>query len=215
MAFFGSGRLLADADKGASVVNRFYGVYDDGSKLGLTESDLTEQQRIHSTATARVYKNDLEVGYTRSVIRTKRGWYITLPDAGERVIDRALVKGELVYFNTIIPDTSTCDAGGKGWENVVQMSNGGSARGAQWDFNQDGALDTGDTYAGLSFAGRKTAKGQPGAPKIIGNQLFTPLTDKVTGTAPGPRDHFKNTKIASGSCQLCGRISWQEIQRTN
>jgi hypothetical protein len=211
MVFFGSGRLLADADKGASVVNRFYGIYDDGSKLGLTETDLTEQQRTHSTATARVYKNDLEVGYTRNAFSTKRGWYITLPDAGERVIDRALVKGELVYFNTIIPDTSTCDAGGKGWENVVQMSNGGSAQGAQWDFNQNGSLDTGDTHAGLSFAGRKTAKGQPGAPKIIGNQLFTPLTDKVTGTAPGPRDHFKNTKVASGSCKLCGRISWQEL----
>ncbi|GIT26491.1 MAG: hypothetical protein CM1200mP41_25350 [Gammaproteobacteria bacterium] len=75
-----------------------------------------------------MYKNDLEVGYTRSAGSSKRGWYITLPDEGERVIDRALVKGELVYFNTVIPDTSTCDAGGKGWENVVQMANGGSAR---------------------------------------------------------------------------------------
>ncbi|GIT26004.1 MAG: hypothetical protein CM1200mP41_20480 [Gammaproteobacteria bacterium] len=70
------------------------------------------------------------MGYTRSAGSSKRGWYITLPDEGERVIDRALVKGELVYFNTVIPDTSTCDAGGKGWENVVQMANGGSARGA-------------------------------------------------------------------------------------
>ena len=99
MVFFGSGRLLADADKGASIVNRFYGVYDDGSKLGLTEANLTEQQRTYSTATARVYQNDLEVGYTRAG-SSQRGWYITLPDDGERVIDRALVKGELVYWCT-------------------------------------------------------------------------------------------------------------------
>ena len=212
MVFFGSGRLLADADKAASIVNRFYGVYDDGSKIGLTEADLTVQQRTYSTATARVYQNDLEVGYTRSAGSTKRGWYITLPDAGERVIDRALVRKGLVYFNTIIPDTSTCDAGGKGWENVVQMANGGSARGAQWDVNQNGSLDAGDTHAGLSFAGRKTAKGQPGAPQIIGNQLFSPLTDKIrSGVTAGPRDHFKNTKIASTS-GTSGRISWIELQ---
>ena len=134
-----------------------------------------------------------------------------LPDDGERVIDRALVRKGLVYFNTIIPDTSTCDAGGKGWENVVQMSNGGSARGAQWDVNQDGSLDAGDMHAGLSFAGRKTAKGQPGAPQIIGNQLFSPLTDKLSTAKKGPRDHFKNTKIASAS-GTSGRISWMELQ---
>jgi type IV pilus assembly protein PilY1 len=209
MVFFGSGRLLADADKGASIVNRFYGVYDDGAKLGLTEADLTVQQTAYSTATARVYKNDLDAGYAKR----KSGWYITLSDAGERVIDRALVKGSLVYFNTVIPDTSTCDAGGKGWEMVVQMKNGGSATGIQWDFNQNGSLDAGDTHAGLSYAGRKTAKGQLGAPQIIGDQLFSPLTDKIKpGAAAGPRDHFKNTKIASAP-GTSGRISWTELQQ--
>ena len=211
MVFFGSGRLLADADKAASIVNRFYGVYDDGNAItdSLTEADLTVQQKAYSTATTRVYKNDLEVGYAKR----KRGWYITLSDAGERVIDRALVKGALVYFNTVIPDTSTCDAGGKGWENVVQMANGGSAKGAQWDVNQNGSLDAGDTHAGLSFAGRKTATGQPGAPQIIGDQLFSPLTDKIKpGAAAGPRDHLKNTKIAS-TPGTSGRISWTELQQ--
>jgi Tfp pilus tip-associated adhesin PilY1 len=208
MVFFGSGRLLADADKAASIVNRFYGVYDDGAKLELTEADLTVQELVYATANGRVYKNDLDAGYAKR----KRGWYITLPDDGERVIDRALVKGSLVYFNTITPDTSTCDAGGKGWEMVVQMSNGGSAKGAQWDYNQNGSLDAGDTHAGLSYAGRKTAKGQPGAPKIIGNQLYSSRTDRVRpGAAAGPRDHFQNTKIASTS-GTSGRISWMELQ---
>ena len=95
---------------------------------------------------------------------------------------------------------------------VVQMSNGGSARGAQWDYNQNGALDAGDMHAGLSFAGRKTAKGQPGAPQIIGDQLFSPLTDKLSTVKKGPRDHFKNTQIASGSSSTSGRISWMELQ---
>jgi hypothetical protein len=102
--------------------------------------------------------------------------------------------------------------GSKGWEMVVQMKNGGSATGAQWDYNQNGSLDAGDTHAGLSYAGRKTANGQPGAPQIIGNQLFSPLTDKVrSGAAAGPRDHFKNTRIASTS-GTSGRISWMELQ---
>ena len=155
------------------------------------------------------------MSYTRSAGCSNRGMFIRLPDDEERVIDRALVKGELVYFNTIIPDTSTCDAGGKGWENVVQMSNGGSARGAQWDVNQNGSLDAGDMHAGLSYAGRKTAKGQPGAPQIIGDQLFSPLTDKV-GTAKGASVRWVsgepviNTKIAASGTS--GRISWIELQ---
>ncbi|GIT25052.1 MAG: hypothetical protein CM1200mP41_10960 [Gammaproteobacteria bacterium] len=96
---FGDGVLwqrgvIPDANKAVSIENRFYGVYDDGSKLGLTEANLREQQRTYSTATARVYKNDLGGGlYPKCWQFPKRGWYITLPDEGERVIDRALVKG--------------------------------------------------------------------------------------------------------------------------
>ena len=92
------------------------------------------------------------------------------------------------------------------------MTNGGSAKGAQWDFNQNGSLDAGDTYTGLSYAGRKTAKGQLGAPQIIGDQLFSPLTEKIKpGAAAGPRNHFRNTRIASSS-GTSGRISWMQLQ---
>ena len=98
------------------------------------------------------------------------------------------------------------------------MSNGGSARGAQWDVNQNGSLDAGDTHAGISFAGRKTAQGQPGAPQIIGNQLFSPLTDKIKpGAATVARVHWEsgkpviNTEVASTS-GTSGRISWMELQ---
>ena len=73
MVFFGSGRLLADADKAASIVNRFYGVYDDGSKLELTEVNLTVQQRTYSTATARVQSihNSACAGLSREVRRNR------------------------------------------------------------------------------------------------------------------------------------------------
>ena len=98
------------------------------------------------------------------------------------------------------------------------MANGGSAKGAQWDFTQNGSLDAGDTHAGLSFAGRKTAQGQPGAPKIIGNRLFTSLTDKV-GTAkvdiPAVADDDGNPGTAccpSSSSSTSGRISWIELR---
>jgi len=96
------------------------------------------------------------------------------------------------------------------------MVNGGSARGAQWDVNQNGSLDAGDTHAGISFAGRKTAQGQPGAPKIVGNRLFSPLTDKIRpGVTAGSRDHFQDTGLASGSSSTSGRISWTELQLRN
>ena len=210
MVFFGTGRFLADANKSGATVNRFYGIYDDGRRDDLTESNLTAQVSVSvPDPNARIYKNDLDVGYASG----KRGWLIALPDAGERVIDRALVRNGLVHFNTIVPGTAMCDAGGKGWEMVVMLSNGGSAAGAQWDYNQDGSLNLADTRSGLSYAGRRLiGKGMPGAPKVIGNQLYTPLVDKVGKANKGPRDHFQNTKVASSSGPG-GRLSWQQLYR--
>ena len=93
------------------------------------------------------------------------------------------------------------------------LSNGGSAAGAQWDYNQDGSLNLADTRSGLSYAGRRLiGKGMPGAPKVIGNQLYTPLVDKVGKANKGPRAHFQNTKVASSSGPG-GRLSWHQLYR--
>tara|TARA_Y100000588_G_C13454928_1_gene585737 strand:+ start:315 stop:500 length:186 start_codon:yes stop_codon:yes gene_type:complete len=60
MVFFVRGRLLADANKAASIENRFYGVYGDSSKLDLTKANLTEQQKT--------YKFNWQHGYFPSPI---------------------------------------------------------------------------------------------------------------------------------------------------
>jgi type IV pilus assembly protein PilY1 len=208
MVFFGTGRFYADANKSAAADHRFYGVYDDGARLGLTEADLIRQIEVAGTdANSRVYQHNLVVSYGTG----QRGWFIALPDVDERVIDRALVRNDLVHFNTVVPGSAMCDAGGKGWEMVVMQHNGGSAKGAQWDYNQDGSLDSSDTLGGLSYAGRKlVGRGMPGAPRVIGNQLYTPLVDKV-GTTKGPQDHFHNTRLPSDST-TSGRISWIQLQ---
>ena len=78
--------------------------------------------------------------------------------------------------------------------------------------SRDQELTTGTpTAAGLSYAGRRLiGKGMPGAPKVIGNQLYTPLVDKVGKANKGPRAHFQNTKVASSSGPG-GRLSWQQL----
>ena len=106
-----------------------------------------------------------------------------------------------------------------------QMANGDSAKGAQWDVNQNGLLDAGDTHAGISFAGRKTAQGQPGAPKFVGNMVFSGRVCKVgaEGTAEGAvapdtdrcegKDFPQGCyRTPSGSSSTSGRISWMELQ---
>jgi type IV pilus assembly protein PilY1 len=54
-----------------------------------------------------------------------RGWYIDLPDSGERAnVDFQLVQGTLIA-PTIVPSSSACSPGGYGWFNYFNYKTGG------------------------------------------------------------------------------------------
>ena len=145
---------------------------------------------------------------------TKSGWYIELPEAGERVIDRAIVRGNLILFNTLVPDPSVCASGGHGWEMSVKNTNGGSPRLASWDFDGDGVIGAGDrgtmiTSKGeekkVAYSGKKIeGKGLPSGTTVFGDVRFTPSSgaDKPTTGALSP-----STSLPAG------RLSWVELQR--
>ena len=59
-------------------------------------------------------------------LTTARGWYIDLPDSGERAnIDFQLVQGTLLVA-TIVPSNTVCSPGGYGWLNYFNYKTGGS-----------------------------------------------------------------------------------------
>ena len=219
MVLFGSGRFLADGDKTRSNTQSFYGVWDNNTG-GLTRSNLARQTFLLDDASkrARVLDPYLKVEYEKMTGR-QYGWYIDLPAKGERVVSEALVRGGIVYFNSIIPDVSVCASGGGGWEMSVKTENGGSPDAPVFDFNEDGAVTvSGDTASvsgrsgasgeeNLSYAGKKLEeeKGMPAGPSIIGNRRFTP------GTATDEGAEMEETLLITNEATVTGRLSWEQL----
>ena len=219
MVLFGSGRFLADGDKTRSNTQSFYGVWDNNTG-GLTRSNLARQTFLLDDASkrARVLDPYLKVEYEKMTGR-EYGWYIDLPAKGERVISEALVRGSIVYFNSIIPDVSVCASGGGGWEMSVKTENGGSPDAPVFDFNEDGAVTvSGDTASvsgrsgasgeeNISYAGKKLEeeKGMPAGPSIIGNRRFTP------GTATDEGAEMEETLLITNEATVTGRLSWEQL----
>ena len=219
MVLFGTGRFLADGDKTRSNTQSFYGVWDNGTGA-LTRSSLASQTFLlnDSGKRARVLDPYLKVKYEKKTGR-QYGWYIDLPAKGERVVSEALVRGKIVYFNSIIPDVSVCASGGSGWEMSVKTENGGSPDAPVFDFNEDGAVTvSGDTtsVSGRSgstgeeqtaYAGKKLEdeKGMPAGPSIIGNRRFTPASATDEGV------EMEETLLITNDATVTGRLSWEQL----
>lgn len=135
--FVGTGLFLQAADKSDVSQQSVYAILDDPANAGLATlttprtGGLLVQQTI----------SDLVAGATRTATasavdwNTKRGWFVNLPDAGERVnINPSLQLGTLT-FTTNVPDNtgvSSCVVGGYSWKYTLDYSTGSfvSATGA-------------------------------------------------------------------------------------
>jgi type IV pilus assembly protein PilY1 len=133
------------------------------------------------------------------------GWYIDLPDTGERVVVDPLLYGGIVFFNSMVPSSNLCQGGGSGFLYTVDMENGGAPDFAAFDFNNDGVVDVHDVATDgsgntenpsrVSFGGEV-----PTGSVIVGNQQYTASSD-------GPIDAREVFEIKG----LTGRLSWQEL----
>lgn len=133
--YVGTGQYLGDSDipgatganAHASQTQTFYGLLDDLStnpEITPLRSTLQQQTVATSSSTQRTYSANA-VDYT-----TKRGWYLDLPETGERAnTDPFLASGALI-FTTNIPNTDPCTPGGSSWFNVLDYKTGGHLTGS-------------------------------------------------------------------------------------
>ena len=209
-----SSSVFAAADKTLfHKKEAFYGIHDRGIG-GLQPDRLVKQSFVGGIrADGRVTKTKLVVNY-----RSKFGWYIPLPDVGERVVSDAIVRhfetgDSLILFNSLVPNPSICADGGHGWEMAVMLHNGGSPREAMWDFGEDGIGGVDDYHMTkkeekLAYAGRKlVGKGMPAGAAMFGDRRYTPASGGA-GTEKIKTTEFKKT----GSSQPSGRLSWMELR---
>ena len=193
--FFGTGKMLSTEDPLLSDPNSWYGIRDGMVINGRT--DLKERDILLQDANARV----VEAGGPYDMLG-KRGWYIDLGDARERIVNRPQLIGNSLVINTITPGDNDCNPQGSGWVMSVSPYTGGRLSYLFFDRNNDGVIDSEDAIvypdepvpvSGMRF------DGMPSEPVFFEDKMIVGLAD---------------TRIADVSVApevLRGRVSWREL----
>lgn len=203
MVIFGTGQYLTQNDVTNVDTQSMYGIWDSGDSR-LTRSDLLEQTiGVGLTQDGVVGRTltDNSINFA-----SDDGWYIDLPDAGERMVSDAVIRGDLVFFNSMTPDTNPCQAGGSGWLMVAKWINGGHPAEIAFDLNRDALLDDSDAIAGDAAAGVEIV-GIPTAPVNLSNIRYTSTTQTTGGST------IDATDILKIGGPRTGRLSWEELGR--
>lgn len=220
---FGTGRYLDTGDNAAGASQSLYGIWDKGAAV--TASQLTTQSVLGTTVgpdsrtyrftthavgpSTPTYSGDNTITRT-SFLSTKRGWVLSLPIAGERIVTQTAIRAGKVVVSTMIPSTVACTFGGDGWVMEVDAVTGNRPETAAIDTNADGNVDTGDllTYqAAQAYVSGVRAGAIPSAPRFIRAKNRT-LDDKLINLSNGTILKIREAGTAQGS----GRSGWEQIQ---
>ena len=203
MVFFGTGQYLITSDKTNTSTQTMYGVWDDkpnASGLPYVVGDLTAQTLDGtSTASARVLTDNV-VDYS-----SEKGWYFDLPintsQPAERIVVNPKIRGDLIFYNTLIPNSTVCSFGGSGWLMVAKQVNGGRPDASVFDINNDGVVDTSDLISGNTASGQAFGEGLPAESNFLSDNQYT----------PGSTGNLEQGKVDTGGDLSEGRMSWREI----
>jgi len=155
MLFFGTGQYITENDPISTAENTFYGIWDSGTTITSARSTALVEQTITQTTLG---TNDIRVMTNNPVdYTTHRGWFVDLPDSGERVIANPLVFGDIVVYNSIVPESNLCSSsGGYSWLMVHSLIDGSEPDFIALDVSGDGAFDSDDQKDGHNVTGKKS-----------------------------------------------------------
>jgi len=207
VVYFGTGQYLGVPDQTTTQTQSFYAVLDNGTGTAL-RSQL--QPQVLTTTTVSISGTPTQIRtITNNGVNwsTQRGWYMDLPQAGERVLtDPRLYNGEVVFTTFVPAPGATCAAGGSSFLMAVNYTNGGSFPQPQLDINGDGKLDSNDQVGGLNPVGIGLGQVFASAPAIL-------------STSMGSIQAMKLTTLSSGTIMNVGerggqpsRRAWWQIQ---
>ena len=223
--FFGTGAFYRVDDNVVPLspdIDGFYSIFDEGYPITGGRSDLLEQSiLIETTNNGRRVRAVTD----NPINTTHKGWFMDLKwDAfyggpgpkGERVVSRALIRGDRAIFATLIPSEDPCAFGGDSWLMEVDAFSGGRLDYAVFDVNTDGQYDDSD-WIDVPLPDGTTIRVPPSAIAPDVNIIKTPAV--ITGV--GPNDD--EVKIVSGSggqltrisergSTALGRLSWRQMR---
>ena len=194
LVMFGTGQYLVSADNTSKTKMAYYAVWDNGASTTLTRSNLAARVTTGSTRT---------ISGTAVDWSTQNGWYIDLLNntaaEGERVVADSLLRRQVLFFNTIIPNVDDCKTSGSGWLMSVQYDTGLAPGFGVFDGNNDGLIDSND----IGFVGEKFDEGMPTKSGVLGERQYT----------PGTKGTIEDRKVNVGPGNREGQLSWHEIFR--
>ena len=134
-----------------------------------------------------------------------------LPDPGERMINKMVLRRDRLIFVTSIPEQNSCSGGGSSWIMEISPRTGSRLSYSPFDLNGDGEFDSEDL----------TAEGVPASGKRIldsnGNNGGLASTPTV-GMCDGKECVFTSTtngeidKFTNNSAYNIGRQSWRQLK---
>ena len=203
MVIFGTGQYLTAGDLTTTNTQAMYGIWDaDASNHD--QLDLVEQTiGIGATSGGQLGRTltDYPVDFT-----SQFGWFMELPESGERLITDPVIRGDLVFFNTMTPDNNPCEAGGTGFLMVAKWINGGRPDEVAFDISNDSQLDGLDEINNEAAAGIEIV-GIPTSPVNLANKRYTSTTQTTGGST------IDVVEILNIQGPRTGRLSWEELSQ--
>jgi type IV pilus assembly protein PilY1 len=148
-----------------TVVNRIYAVKNDWPTPALT-SALTESDLVNVTGNQIQLGTDTQKEQARSELNTKKGWFILLENAGEKVVSSPRVYGGVVYFTTYTPGQGEVSA-----DPCEASTANGTARLYAVDFKTGGAVHNFSTTVEKDGEDKTVALGKRDRSTVIGTAI--------------------------------------------
>jgi type IV pilus assembly protein PilY1 len=127
--YVGTGRYLGKTDLDDTQVQTIYAISDSSTTTinNPRTSGLLVKQTLVNNNTTSTRSMGLPIGTVD--YNTGKGWYIDLPDTGERQNVPAQLAFGIIVLPTIVPSNTVCSPGGYGWVNYLDYKNGALSSG--------------------------------------------------------------------------------------
>ena len=195
--FFGTGSYMTIADGNDSGESKqsMYGVIDDiTTGSAYTRSNLAARTVTSDGAGERYFQN-----LTGTMMAGKKGWYVDLPDKGERIVQNAQIDGSYLVTASMMPSGDSCaEASGSGYINAVTPFPDMVAGGKSY-FDLDGDGNTDDTGTSGRPTGSVKTAGMPTLPLLMPGQLRYQTSAAGGGSLNKGRPQWS-------------RVSWRELR---
>jgi type IV pilus assembly protein PilY1 len=220
MLFFGTGTFFRTGDNivGSNPdVQTFYGLVDRGVRVrgrgGFTKQDVL--------AEVREFGRDLRV-VSDTEVAGADGWLLDLllekdrggdGAIGERVTQRAILRGGRIIFTTLIPSPNACDLGGSSWLMELDAFTGARIERPVFDLDGDGLFNDADmitvTIDGKEIRVAPSGQLPPGI-GLLSQPAILSAGDREFKFLSGSTGQIESV-TERGSFDI-GRHSWRELR---